>query len=1324
MSRPVETADFLVPIATRVVAGRFRLELEAGSGGMGTVYRATDLTSGQPVALKILNGRELRDRRRFEQEAAILATLSHPAIVRYVAHGADEAGDPFLAMEWLEGEDLAARIGRQDLAVDDALFAIRRVAEALEYAHARDIVHRDIKPENLYLPSGQIERLKVLDFGIARLTAGGRTLTRAGAVVGTPGYMAPELVRGERTVTARADVFSLGCVLFQCLTGRPVFEAEEPSALLAKILLQDAPRVRELVPRLPAALDELVARMLAKEPSERLPDMAAVRQALDAVGPVTDSVQRPRRSEPRPALTASEQRIACVVLAGPSAREEKRWRGLTLRIAGDDGDAAAGDAPAGDSPQALIQALETELGSAHGARVHPLPDGSMVLTLPDSGKSADQAACAARCALRVRAAFPDVGLVIATGPARFSAWSVVGEVIDSGMRLLRRTPAGAIRLDDMAAGLLDARFEIHSDGGQRFLRGERDLLEVKRNLLGKVSEFVGRGREISTLTNLFHSTAAESFASAVLVTGPTGIGKSRLRQEFVEWVQRRPQAAEILFGVGDSLGAGSPFGMLARAIRRSAGIQDAELAEEKRRKLTLRVARHVDRDAVGRVSSFLGEMTGIPFPDEDNGALQAARQNPQLMGDGMRRAWEDWLAAECAAGPVLLILEDLHWGDLGTVSFIDGALRNFREQPLMVLALARPDVHSRFANLWAERELQTIRLSPLPRRAAEKLVRGALRADVTGAVVDQILDRADGNAFCLEELIRAAADGRCESLPDSVIGLVQARLDGEDPDARRVLRAASIFGERFSRAGVTYLLGGDGAGAGARAAEWLDLLCTRELLTRVPAATGPRGAGDVELMFAHALVREAAHAMLTDEDRVLGHRLAGEWLEQMGSSDAMALAEHFRLGDEPGRSVAWYQRAAEQALKANDLGAAIERAELGLTAGAAGERAGALRLIQAEGHVWRGELALAERCAREAAADLPVGGAPWLRAQGQAVVAAAKLGKLDEVEAQVREVSGVAPDFGARSAQIMCLCWGANYLIFGGRYAVADEIMAIVGDLAGDLSEIDLQAVALVQQVRSVRASIAGDLGACLNGLETALLAFEQAGDLRNACTIRCNMGYLYCELGDLERAEVALRHALAAADRMGLRELAAAVLHNLGRVLGLRGNLGEARRLERQAADSFVEQGEQRLEGVARTYLAEILIAGGEHAAGRAEAERAVGLLSVAPSLRVAALGAVARALLGEGEGVRALAKAREAAAELEVLGEIEDGEAAVRLVLIECLDRQGAAAEAAQALARARDWLLLRASRISEPAWRQRFLNDVPQNAQILALVNARTC
>jgi tetratricopeptide (TPR) repeat protein len=1295
----------------RTVAGRFYLEHLAGAGGMGAVYRARDITDGAVVAVKILTGREIREAERFDLEAAILADLTHPAIVRYIAHGV-EGGDHFIAMEWLDGEDLATRLDREPLTVADTVAMARRASEALAYAHTRGIVHRDIKPENLFLPSKSIARLKVLDFGIARLTRGGRKLTLTGSVIGTPGYMAPELVRGVRDIKPGADVFSLGCVLFQCLTGRAVFEAEEATALLAKILLQDAPRARDFAPGLPKELDDVVAKMLAKDPAKRLVDARAVIQALDqldlaSLEGVATSDQR-RRAQP--ALTASEQRIACVVIAGPTPTAEQRWYGSTPPL----GVRADGRrAPSAPTRVGRVDELEGDLSRVHGARLHPLPDGSVVIVLPDAGKPNDQAARAARCALAVRAELPDVPLVVATGPGRFSAWSVMGEVIDNGMRLLRGTMPGAIRIDDMAAGLLDARFEVRRDGTASFLRAERDVFEVKRNLLGKASDFVGRGREMSMLSNYFQSAIAESTASAVLVTGAAGVGKSRLRQEFVEWVGKQPERSEVLFGIGDSLGAGSPFAMLGLLLRRASGIQAGEPLDERRRKLVERVARHVDREIVPRVAAFLGEIANVPFSDEHIEALKMARQNPQLMGDAMRRAWEDWLAAECAAQPVLILLEDLQWGDLGTISFVDSALRNLREQPLLVLALARPDVHSNFPDLWAGRELQVVKLGPLSKRASEKLVREALGAVVPDPLVEQLVTRADGNAFYLEELIRATAAGRHESLPDSVIGMVQARLDAEGPDARRVLRAAAVFGERFSGGGVAALLGGDAELPHVN--EWLDLLSTRELVARAAAADG---AGDVEFTFTHALVREAAYAMLTADDRVLGHRLAGAWLETAGSSDVMAVAEHFRRGGEPARAVRWYERAAEQALKANDLAAAIARAELGISCGATGEDAGALRLIEAESHVWRGEFVEAERHALDASGARPTGSASWLRAIGSAVVSAAKQGKLDVVEELVGLVSVAQPEAGARGAQMSCLAWGATYLIFGGRIPAADKLMALVSEISRGMPEVDPQAQALIHQVRSFRASAAGDLGGCLAGLEAALVAFEQAGDLRNACMVRQNLGYIYSELGDFARAEAALRHALAAADRMGLYEASAVVQHNLGRVLGLLGQLREADRLERAAIASFGKQGEPRLEGVARTYLSEILVAGGDYAGAETEATVAAEALRVAPSLRVAALGVLARARLGRGDAASALEAAGEAANELAALGEIEEGESAVRLTHAEALSQNGLAAEALAALEAARERLLARAARIEEPTWRERFLNDVPVNARILSL------
>ena len=260
-----------------VVARRFHVERFAGAGAMGLVYRARDAQTDEWVALKVLAHGSAE---RFLREARALSEVSHPHIVRYVDHGHTEAGEPYLAMEWLDGIDLAQKLLTGPLPIARAVGLTRAIAGALSIAHGCGVVHRDVKPSNLFLVAGDPGRVKVLDFGAARFVQTTSAPTASGIVLGTPGYLAPEQVNDDHPVDGRADVFALGCVLFECLAGRPAFVAQHVLALLGKILREDPPPLRHLVPRAPKELEDLLIAMLAKAPGGRPADMAAVIEAL------------------------------------------------------------------------------------------------------------------------------------------------------------------------------------------------------------------------------------------------------------------------------------------------------------------------------------------------------------------------------------------------------------------------------------------------------------------------------------------------------------------------------------------------------------------------------------------------------------------------------------------------------------------------------------------------------------------------------------------------------------------------------------------------------------------------------------------------------------------------------------------------------------------------------------------------------------------------------------------------------------------------------------------------------------------------------------
>lgn len=262
-----------------LVLEKFRVEEWIGEGAAGRVYRAVDESTGAVVALKVLQVLNPVARERFEREARALAALTDDAVVRYIAHGVLASGEPVLAMEWIDGETVASRLKRGPLGLSDALRLGRRLSRALGAVHDAAIVHRDLKPANVLLPGGAVLGAKLADFGLARV-ATDSTVTRSGAVIGTPRYLAPEQVRGARHVDGRADLFSLGAVLYECLAGVPAFGADDAMAVIVQILFEPLPSLAAARPDLPSQLTGVVDALLRRNADERPAHAHDVERAL------------------------------------------------------------------------------------------------------------------------------------------------------------------------------------------------------------------------------------------------------------------------------------------------------------------------------------------------------------------------------------------------------------------------------------------------------------------------------------------------------------------------------------------------------------------------------------------------------------------------------------------------------------------------------------------------------------------------------------------------------------------------------------------------------------------------------------------------------------------------------------------------------------------------------------------------------------------------------------------------------------------------------------------------------------------------------------
>lgn len=510
------------------LAGRYTLRARLGRGGTKEVYLAYDERLDREVALAIVYGAgdDAAARARVAREAQVTGRLGdHPNVITVYDSG-ELDGVPYLVLRAMSGGSLADLLERERPSIERAIELGAQIAAALAHAHAHAVVHRDVKPDNVWLAADGSAALG--DFGIA-YQSGHERLTAAGMVVGTVRYLSPEQIRGE-DIGPASDLYSLGVTLYELVTGRPPFQAQDPTGVLAQHLAGTPPPPSQHEPGIPAAFEELILGLLAKQPAGRPASAVAVQAALATMRTAT---------------------------AAPPARRQPAARRLVsvLAVRGDSID-----------PEALHGVLDGcgAVIEGHGGSVERYLGDMLVGFFGLTRSHGDDALRAARAAVELQAARTDLRLGADSGevflaPGPHGA-TITGAPITTAGRLAERAAKGEILLGDGLRGSLGPGARIEPASGR--LLG----LEVERPALLRASTtpFVGRERELDALHAAFAGARDERACRLVTVAGAPGIGKSRLAGEFLAAVG---DDATVLAGRCLAYGEGTTYRALADIVR-------------------------------------------------------------------------------------------------------------------------------------------------------------------------------------------------------------------------------------------------------------------------------------------------------------------------------------------------------------------------------------------------------------------------------------------------------------------------------------------------------------------------------------------------------------------------------------------------------------------------------------------------------------------------------------------------------------------------------------------------------------------------------------
>jgi tetratricopeptide (TPR) repeat protein len=896
---------------------------------------------------------------------------------------------------------------------------------------------------------------------------------------------------------------------------------------------------------------------------------------------------------------------------------------------------------------------------------------------------------AARFALAVAGAVEDARVAIATVKQRASQPMPVADAVAAALRLVERTAGDEVVCDALTASLVGGRFDC------RRLAGADDVHAIAAasdSLPGPLAggRSIGRRKELRILAAIAEGCREESCAESVVIDGAAGIGKSHLLAE-LERTVLDPAGYRVLRAACVPLAGERPYELLA-SFGRSA-IEVATDPVEWQSFVTF-----LERPRSGE--SVTGGTT----------SPRTGPRDPELRRRQIVQRFIPMLRSESESRPLALLIDDLQFADRPSIEVLAEAASSLRDAPLLIVQTERSGQASE-GRASAHSRGHRVTLRPLSAAAGRELLRASFGAALEASDEAQIAAASGGNPLVLLTLADAVRRG-ANAVPSAIVAVAQSRLEALPDSARRVLRAASIFGSNIRLPGVQSLLE---TGARLDMGDELAALCAQGFLEMRESMLG-----NVEPVYSFAsdILREAAYRTLTDEDRVLGHRLAAEWLAGRLLCPPLVLAHHFEHAEEHAAACPYILAAAREALEGNDFEAVaaivdrLERWARSMPVPAAVLAEG--KLLVAEAYKWAGEyaraLAEAESSAERADPASPV----WVDARVEVMTLALRTAHIDRLRAAANELleRPIDVDDAAAVARAACVACQA------GLDPIAESLYARVRGRG----EEDPAVASWVHNLRSLWAGRSGDLSASAEHLGLSAEAYERCGDIRRAINAAARRGYRLLCLGEHEGAIAVFERALESARELGIAGLVADVQHNLGWALAVAGRVGDALATERAACVAFEQSGDLRLLAAARLYLARIATMAGESAA----ADEWVAAARTWAAGHDAGLSAWARAVHAE----VALARGDPAPARALAASVVDDrspahheGWALARWAAARGLLATGERADARRIVDSALDELARTAEHIGDAAARARFLAHAFDNRRLRELKDVLT-